>query len=85
MVNVTRYRDNCDTSCIIKSGEHSFIIHDSIINYGDARLSELSMIEKAVRNDMAILKEPVSAELLARIQNGARISHAFKSSFLDLL
>jgi len=76
MVNVTSYKPGCDCSCILSPGDHRFITHRSIINYGDAIITDVSKIEEGIRTKLIEMLDPVSTEVLKRIQGGALASLA---------
>ncbi|MBF0459341.1 MAG: hypothetical protein HQK99_15735 [Nitrospirae bacterium] len=90
VVNITTYKPGCDSSCIIITGEHDFIEHDSFVYYAGARLMDLSKITPAklellIKRDMIIPKSPASTDLLKKIQEGAKISDALPLKFRTLL
>ncbi|MFX4354904.1 hypothetical protein ABTA30_18535, partial [Acinetobacter baumannii] len=51
-VNFTSVRPGMihDTSCIIESGEHEFISHQSYVNYRGLRYEEYEPIKRGVEN-----------------------------------
>lgn len=61
-----------DSSCIIAPHEHPFIKEQSFVNYRYAKVLSFAEIFNGIRHGVFITKEDVSAELLIRIQNGAR-------------
>lgn len=75
-VGISSIRANIpyDNACIIKSGEHPFIQHDSYVRYRDARIDAVEHIEKRVHEGVFSVKPPCSAELLSRIITGASTS-----------
>jgi len=46
------------------------ITHESVISYSYSKIRFVSDIETAVKNGFAKKREPVSSELLKRVQNG---------------
>lgn len=75
-VNFTSVRQGMihDTSCIIESGEHEFISHQSYVNYRGLRYEEYEPIKRGVENGRLRLHTPVEYGLLCRIREGALIS-----------
>jgi len=73
-VNVTTLRRHSDITCVLKRGDHPFVVHDSVINYSDARELPINLVEQAfgakTQRFVCELHEPCTAELLARIQQG---------------
>lgn len=70
-VNVTTKRENRDDTCILRENDHDFIKHDSVINYGDAKIAQISKIEEAISGGIFTTQAPVSDKLLKRILRGA--------------
>lgn len=84
-VNVTTKKESSDTTCILKKGDHPFIRHDSVINYGDAKDTEVKLIKKAIETKLFALQDPISDALLKRIQQGALTSPAFTPKYLKYI
>ena len=84
-VNITTKKAGKDTACILRPGDHSFIRHDSIINYGDAKIALISKLKEAISMKVFTKLEPVSDDILKKIQEGALISSAFPQKFLKYL
>ncbi|HUT85836.1 MAG TPA: hypothetical protein VMW66_03245 [Elusimicrobiales bacterium] len=70
IVNITTQRSDSDKTTILKPSEHPFIKHTSNVNFADARIANIKHLEKAVRKEIAIKKDPLSANLLNKIQKG---------------
>lgn len=83
-VNVTTKKDR-DTSCVLKAGDHEFIKHDSVINYGDVLAPEISNLKEAINKELIEPNESIDDDLLGRIINGAKISNAFPQGYLKHL
>jgi len=84
-VNVTTRKVSSDCSCTLGRGDHDFINHDSVINYGDALDAEVAKITEAIEQKIFKPHTPVSPVLLKKIQQGALSSPAFKPKFLKYL
>jgi hypothetical protein len=73
-VNVTTRQSHSDTTCILKPGDHSFVRHESVINFSDAREMPIDLVEQALqartRQFVCEPHDPCDANLLARIQQG---------------
>lgn len=64
---------------------HNFIRHDSVINYGDAKDAPISKVKEAIEMSLFTPHDPVSNDLLKRIQKGALNSHAFPQKYLKYI
>ena len=75
---MTRY----DRSCILKQGEHSFLTEpQSYAYYGKAEALTQKDLDELSRQNKLIAYEDVSAELLERLQNGAKNSPHLQKVF----
>ncbi len=70
IVNVTTLRPHSDRTVILTKGDHPFITHDSVVFYSDAQFSNAQLIEAAIKAGICTKCDPVSDELLRRIQGG---------------
>ena len=85
IVNITTYRDGCDKSCVVMPGEHSFLKHKSVINYGDSKIVSISTIEEAFSKGVIKPHDPVRPELLKRIRESGLKSSAIPLKCLNFL
>ena len=73
-VNVTTRQSYSDTTLVLQVGDHSFITHESVINYSDAREMPIPLVEQALQTRTSRFvcepRDPCSASLLNRIQKG---------------
>jgi hypothetical protein len=83
-VNVTTKKDR-DMSCVLKVGDHEFIKHDSVINYGDALIPETHILKEAINKGLIEVSKPVDDDVLSRIIKGATISDAFQKRYFKYL
>jgi len=76
MVSVTSVKPDFphDPACVIKAGEHPFIVHDSFVYYRDPRIEPMAHVQAMVDQAVWQAKEPCSPELLARIRAGLATS-----------
>ena len=75
---MTRY----DHSCLLWQGEHSFLTEPlSYAYYGRAEALSQKDLDELSRQDRLISYEDVSAELLHRLQSGARNSPHLQNVF----
>ncbi len=70
-VNVTSQHIEKDQSCVIQSGEHSFVTKESVILYPEARVVLKSQILSGIQSGLLKNHNRVSQPLLARIRTGA--------------
>src|SRR5258708_2588959 len=59
-VSVTTRRRKSETLVVLKSGDHPFIEHESVIAYSYSRIRSVDDISAAIRNDTAKQREPIS-------------------------
>ncbi len=85
LVNVTTKKASSDVSCVLQVGDHDFITHESVINYGEARIAETDNLKEAISKKEIKPKKPITDDLLIRILKGARNSKAFPQGYLKYL
>lgn len=85
LLNITTFRPKEDESCILMKGDHPFIKHKSCIRYKDARVASVAQIQTLLNGGQMSRREPVSAELLARIRDGAGVSDFLPEEYRRLL
>lgn len=73
-VNVTSRKPHSDATVVLQHGDHSFVTHESVINYQDAREMPINLVEQALATRtsqfVCVPHDPCSPELLARIRDG---------------
>lgn len=74
IVAVTTKRFGSDTTVEISPGEHPWVRHPSVIYYHHATLTELRLLEEAVRMGVGEAREPFPRVLLQRVQAGISVS-----------
>jgi len=74
VVNMTSDDGTHDRTCVLVVGDHIEVKHQSVINYIDAINPELNKVQEVVNNDLVDEKNPISKELLVKIQEGAKKS-----------
>lgn len=85
VVNFTTERPDSDRTCIVGPGEHPCLSHTSSVNYARARILTDQQLEKAKEDHALDPQEPVSAELLRRIQAGAAVSDDIRNRHRQML
>ncbi len=84
-VNITTEKEDYDTSCILRVGDHEFITHDSVINYADATITEIVNLEEAIKENAIRPHKPTTSDLLNRILIGAANSKALPQGYLKYI
>ena len=87
VVNLSTCVRGSDASCILKSGDHDWIEHDSFVDYNFAKcvaVSDLVALTKPTPPRL-YLKAEMRPEVLARIIAGARKSKFLAPKFLEYL
>lgn len=85
IVNITTKKENSDMSCIITTGDHDFITHDSVINYKDAIKTKIKLLKTNIENNNITPHSPVSEDLLQRILKGASNSEFLPKEFKEYI
>ncbi len=71
LVNVSTIKKGpFDDTCVLQPGEHSFIVSNSYVAYRQARVERRTDLIDKVESRFFIPHDPVSDELLKRIQKG---------------
>ena len=60
-----------DQACVLETGDHPFIKHSTCVQYPGARVVSDARLEQLKRDGKLKLKDPLSAQLLARIRSCA--------------
>lgn len=84
LANLTTHgpSSNCGTHCVIvHPGEHSFVRRVSCIYYRGARLGLTQPLDEAKDRRTLRLREPFSATILRRVQDGALATHETDDEF----
>jgi len=71
IVNFTTCRPRSDKTCMIQPGEHGFVTAPTCVHYMGAYTVKLGILEGWLDSGRIALREPVSADLLGRIRQGA--------------
>jgi hypothetical protein len=66
-------------------GEHSFVNHESVINYADSKIVVISSLEEALSKGAITHHDPVSSELLKKIRDDGLKSSAIPLKCLNFL
>ena len=74
IVNLSTFRPNAETTCLVRQGEHPFIRHDSYARYGSARKAKVADLAAAVKRGLLKPHQPASAALLEKVRAGASVS-----------
>ncbi|MBW7995172.1 MAG: hypothetical protein FVQ81_01110 [Candidatus Glassbacteria bacterium] len=74
IVGVTSHKPGKDGSCVLVSGDHPFIKHDSVISYKDAFETEKNHLATALSSGAINQRAAIADEVLEKILAGAKIS-----------
>jgi hypothetical protein len=74
IVNFTSLDARKESVCILSRGDHPWIVKPTCVNYGDAIITSLHLLDEACRVGAISLREPVRPDVLARIREGAALS-----------
>jgi hypothetical protein len=83
LVNVSSLKVGveCDTSCVLRQGEHPFIDHDSFVVYSQVFFALESYIDGQIRHGICKRQDPVTNDVLERIGRGAAISESIPEKY----
>lgn len=85
IANLTSWRSDKDSACILGRGDHPFVQRKTCVNYRDSRLVPAEKLQKALDQGMLIGREPVDDQLLRRLRQGAGNSRFIPLGNLQLL
>ena len=77
LVNLTGWQRVFDQTCIVEIGEHPYVRKRSLIYYPKPRLYPPTYIDKLNNAGLLKIREPLSPDLLKRIQRGSIASPHF--------
>lgn len=81
-VSVTTQRDNSDTSCILRAGDHPFIKNDSVVNYRDADRKSADNLKEGIKRGLISPRPPLTNEVFERVKEGAKGAYFMPMEFL---
>jgi len=70
VASLTTKRDGSDTTTVLVPGDHSFVQHDTVVNYADLRRFDKKDFIARIEARFFGIHEPFSANVLRRIQQG---------------
>jgi hypothetical protein len=70
IANLTTRKADSDDTVVLNVGDHSYIKHETIVYYADARLATVEGIEKIAQFPNYGYHDDCSDELLGKIQQG---------------
>lgn len=70
IANLTSRKSDSDATVILSVGDHSYIRHETVVYYADARLATVESLEKIAQFPGYGFHDDCSPELLKRIQDG---------------
>lgn len=71
LLSLTTDRPHADHTCEIAVGEHPFVTRPTVVAYYKARCVTIDWLKDQLEKGFAIRREPLSPELLGRVQQGA--------------
>jgi hypothetical protein len=70
IVNVTTLCEGKDQTVILRRADHPFLVHESIVSYGHARIVDCRDIDANIAAKSIVTHQPCSAKLLKEVQDG---------------
>lgn len=77
IVNLTTQRSRSDLSCVVRPGEHRFVVRNSVVAYGFAEVISSSVLHAKLASGDISPHDPMSDDLVRRIWDGADVSPHF--------
>jgi hypothetical protein len=85
LVNLTTVDDRKEKVCLLHSGEHPWIRHETCVNYADAVVTTVTKLLAAKDAGAIVLQQPLSAAVLQRIREAAMDSTRISLDNADIL
>jgi len=85
IVSLTTLKPHKESVCILRSGEHRAVSHDTCIAYDLAKVTTVEKLAEAKDKGLLTLDAPVSQEILRRIREGAALSRRIAIEHFELL
>ena len=70
LVNLTSRTTRSDLTVVLQPGEHPYVIHESVINFADARILEHAWLLERVEAGYFQADEPLTFPVLKRVLDG---------------
>ena len=71
IANMTTYTIDREAACVLHPGDHPLVRHETCVNYRRAQVATNDGLDRLVARGSLRLRQPVSAEVLDRIREGA--------------
>ncbi len=85
VVNLTTLDARKEKACLLRRGEHSWISHDTCVNYGDAVVTTLASLNAAKDGGAIKMNTPLSPVVLKKIRDCALESERMSIENADIL
>ena len=87
LVMISTFEERREDSCILTAGDHPRINHQSVVVYKKppAVITSVSMLSQLVASHTITPQPPVSDEVLAKIQEGCKVSRHIESRIETML
>ncbi len=85
IVSFTTLRADSDPACVLRKGDHPFIVRDTCISYEHAKVVSEAQIGKLFQTGYLTHRSPVSAAVLDRIRRGVCDSTRMALKHADIL
>lgn len=85
IVSLTTYKPYKESACLLQKGDHRAINHETCIAYDLAKITTIVQLQEANAKGWLKADDPVSAEILRRIREGAAQSRKMDIEHFELL
>jgi hypothetical protein len=87
IVNLTSMRPTSDTTVILSVGDHTFIKHETVVNYADARIFEVDNLRMRIQQRDFEPRSAFEPGLVKKLQQGllnsSRTPRDIKKAFVE--
>ncbi len=85
IVSLRTYRPNLESTCVLNPGDHAFVTHKTVVDYGNMRMHPRGRLDGLARAGRLDMREPMDPEVLQRVRMGAFASKRVAGKFRRVL
>jgi hypothetical protein len=85
IVNLTSYDSRKESACILQSGDHQWITHQTCVNYEDAVVTTLAKLNAAKDAGAIRTNAKLSEQVLRRVLEGVLVSERITLEKADIV
>jgi hypothetical protein len=85
IVNLTSWRADKDQACVLGPNHHTYIQHDTCVNYGGAKVVSLAQLNTLKDTGLLLHQTPLTAGLLKLVRERVSRSTTMKLKHVEIL